>query len=434
MKLLIFCTFFVFPSCLYSLTVLSEDIPSTLVFPPYLHTYGIRKATQTKLKMFLGIRASFSDPQGIVAVRMKSRDDTTTESDDDELTVYGVNSGRHQIIYNTSMYAIAAYGRKGSGRGQFMCPKGITANTEGDVYIADTENNRIVHLFNPKTTVKWVETFGKEGSRPAEFRRPEGIAIDSKGDLYVADTKNNRIQLLHANGKTKKIINGSGTHKLVLPTQLAVTDINTPWSYYRENAVFVIDKHGRRIQKFDFNGKCLAQIEHWPDGNVRYKYIALDFYNQVYVTDYISCRIVKFDRRLRPITTFGEKGKGDRQFIEPRGITIWRRYGQVFIAEKKGAQYYWLGTDSKKVKLRYKNKSISNISLFATEPSYLTVFFVYGQDTNVVMKKRRIWARTNRINFYVPQNSNNTGMIYIRMEPTYSSYTYIAKQIVRRFP
>jgi hypothetical protein len=30
---------------------------------------------------------------------------------------------------------------------------------------------------------------------------------------------------------------------------------------------------------------------------------------------------------------------------EPRGITLWRRFGQIFITERAGAHYFWIGTD-----------------------------------------------------------------------------------------
>jgi hypothetical protein len=33
------------------------------------------------------------------------------------------------------------------------------------------------------------------------------------------------------------------------------------------------------------------------------------------------------------------------QFDEPRGITIYRRFGQIFVSERAGARYFWIGTD-----------------------------------------------------------------------------------------
>ena len=33
------------------------------------------------------------------------------------------------------------------------------------------------------------------------------------------------------------------------------------------------------------------------------------------------------------------------ELVSPRGIAIYRRFGQVFIAEREGASYFWIGTD-----------------------------------------------------------------------------------------
>jgi len=212
-----------------ALEIAPESQPSLLVFPPYLHSYGIRKATQTKLKLFLGPLASFDDPQGLVCVRMHSRDDPATPKDDDEVTVYGVNSGRNQIIYNTSMYGITGYGRKGSGVGEFRSPKGIAADETGNVYIADTENHRIVHLFNPKSNVEWRRALGTRGTKPGQFRSPQGIAADSDGRLYVADTRNNRIQILDSLGHCVRVL----SQGLSEPTQIAVSDRKAGFFMYK---------------------------------------------------------------------------------------------------------------------------------------------------------------------------------------------------------
>lgn len=412
------------------LEIAPEKLPTTIVFPPYLHSYGIRKATNGKLKMFLGPFAAFKDPQGLCAVRMTSRDDPATEDDDDEVVVYGVNSGRHQIIYNTSMYGIASFGSKGSGRGQFLNPKGVAADIHGNVYIADAGNDRIVHLFNPKKEVTWRGAFGRSGTGKGQLKSPEGVALDSKGRIYVTDTGNDRIQIFHAKGICEKII-GSGILKR--PTQLAVCDRGTKWSNYRTNVIFVIDRNRRRIQKLDFNGKVLALIENWPDASVRYEYICLDFYNQVYVTDKTNSRVLKLDRFLKPLTVFGKKGSGDQEFIEPRGITVWQRYGQMFVAEKGGAQYYWTGTDARDVKVEKDGKGY-RLTFFAMEPSFFTLMVPSEKDTVVVWKKRRVRSGENRFHFRLPPRQSKKDKILIRLEPRYSSYTYFAKEWVRKLP
>ncbi|HZO92630.1 MAG TPA: hypothetical protein VFB22_02590 [Candidatus Baltobacteraceae bacterium] len=81
----------------------------------------------------------------------------------------------------------------GSGRAaRFNWPMGMTIGTDGDVYVADSEN----HCIRRITPAGAVSTFsGKPGvpghadgpRESATFMLPTGIATDEKGDLYVAD-------------------------------------------------------------------------------------------------------------------------------------------------------------------------------------------------------------------------------------------------------
>jgi hypothetical protein len=48
----------------------------------------------------------------LAAAKLESWDNPKTKKDDDEVIVYGVNSGQHEIIYNTSMYSLALFGSR----------------------------------------------------------------------------------------------------------------------------------------------------------------------------------------------------------------------------------------------------------------------------------------------------------------------------------
>ncbi len=146
--------------------------PTTLVFPTFLHTYGIRKATRFHLFLFTKNKVKFNNPQGLAVVKLVSWDDSTTKKDDDEVTVYGVNSGQNCIIYNTSMKSLGIYGLDQNGKERLKEPTGIAANSSGDVYVADTGNNRIVKLHNPGHDLFYVKDVGGWGNRTAYFKKP----------------------------------------------------------------------------------------------------------------------------------------------------------------------------------------------------------------------------------------------------------------------
>ena len=84
------------------------------------------------------------------------------------------------------------FGISGSGGGQFSLPLGVTLDGTGNVYVADTFNNRI-DRFNPANFAGTFATFGSLGAGSGQFSAPGGIAVDIAGNVYVADGSNNRI-------------------------------------------------------------------------------------------------------------------------------------------------------------------------------------------------------------------------------------------------
>ncbi len=69
----------------------------------------------------------------------------------------------------------------------------------GDIFIADGHvNNRVVKFSKDGTFIK---AWGKKGSGPGEFNVPHTIAMDSRGRLFVGDRNNSRIQLFDQDGK-----------------------------------------------------------------------------------------------------------------------------------------------------------------------------------------------------------------------------------------
>ena len=83
------------------------------------------------------------------------------------------------------------WGVTGVDEGNFTHPDSVAADSMGNVYVADTDNNRI-QKFDSKG--KFVTKWGSHGPSDGQFRTPNGIAVDSKGNIYVADTYNDRIQ------------------------------------------------------------------------------------------------------------------------------------------------------------------------------------------------------------------------------------------------
>ncbi len=79
----------------------------------------------------------------------------------------------------------------------FEFPTGIAADADGNIYVADSGNHRIVKL-NSEGEI--LLTFGQKGSGIKEFQYPHDIAIDNNNSIFVSDLNNNRIQAFSPEG------------------------------------------------------------------------------------------------------------------------------------------------------------------------------------------------------------------------------------------
>ncbi|HWE52592.1 MAG TPA: NHL repeat-containing protein [Bryobacteraceae bacterium] len=90
-------------------------------------------------------------------------------------------------------------------------PTGVALDSAGNLYIADERNNRIrkVNMAGAISTVAGNGTVGSGGDGGlavnAEFYYPVGVAVDGSGDIYVADSGNQRIRKINSSGLVSTI-------------------------------------------------------------------------------------------------------------------------------------------------------------------------------------------------------------------------------------
>jgi sugar lactone lactonase YvrE len=93
-------------------------------------------------------------------------------------------------------------GMPGNLPGYFDGASSIAVAPNGDVYIGDGHgqrtNDRVVKY---DKTGKFITAWGKHGTGQGEFDQLHGIALDSQGRLYVGDRGNSRVQIFDPSGK-----------------------------------------------------------------------------------------------------------------------------------------------------------------------------------------------------------------------------------------
>jgi streptogramin lyase len=92
-------------------------------------------------------------------------------------------------------------GVAGTTNDTFNRPSGVVTAPNGDIFVADghggNSNARIVKFSRDG---KFIKAWGRKGTGNGEFAELHGIAIDSSGRLFVADRGNNRIQIFDQEG------------------------------------------------------------------------------------------------------------------------------------------------------------------------------------------------------------------------------------------
>jgi DNA-binding beta-propeller fold protein YncE len=149
--------------------------------------------------------AVFGGPQGDAPGQFNSPFGITLDRAGN-LYVADLNNNRVQKLSPTGQ-PLQVFGQgRGAGPGQLVQPRGVAVDAAGNVFVSDTQNHRIEE-FGPDGAFRtqWrrceddpnVCAFPNSGKGPGEFFYPRGAVVDAAGELYVADTSNNRVQRLY---------------------------------------------------------------------------------------------------------------------------------------------------------------------------------------------------------------------------------------------
>ena len=145
------------------------------------------------------------------------------------------NHAIRRIDTNGAISTVAGIGTSGyagdgalAGAAQLFAPSDVAVAHDGTLYVADTYNHRVrkVDTSGRISTVAGTGTPGVAGdggpATAAELNEPRGLWLDGRGQLYIADSANNRIRMLSAAGTITTIAGDGGTRQLQHPSAVIV--------------------------------------------------------------------------------------------------------------------------------------------------------------------------------------------------------------------
>ncbi len=202
---------------------------------------------------------------------------------------------------------------------QFASPTGLAVDGSGNVYVADNENHRIRKIA-PDGTVSTLAGDGQEGymdgpGQAAQFSYPRGVAVDGSGNVYVADSGNNRIRKITPDG-TVSTLAGDGNNGFVDGpgataqfSYLAAVAVDASGTVYAADSGEDI---GTRIRRIASDGTVStlaggASGRYYPDGRgdaARFEAaaaVAVGGSGKVYVADRSRVRLIS--NAVPPVST-----------------------------------------------------------------------------------------------------------------------------------
>jgi sugar lactone lactonase YvrE len=223
-------------------------------------------------------------------------------------------------------------GTPGSLPGQLLGPTGVTRAFDGNVYVANTGNDRI-EVFEPDGTA--LSVLGGPGSGPGQFSEPSSVyGLAAESTLLVLEAGNSRVQKLSLNGVPVAGFNGpSGAGSLP-------GSFNAPQGITAdfEGRFWVADTGNNRVQGFAADGTYLETI---GEGFLsRPRGVALGLDGTLYVSDSGHNQIVAYASgapRNGPGTQVVGPGVLPGQVEDPGGIAV-DAYGRLDVADSSNAR------------------------------------------------------------------------------------------------
>ena len=241
----------------------------------------------------------------------------------------------------------------------FKFPSDLIISDDGNVYISDTGNNRILVLNKDGTLNRQIAS-GELGNQQGtglsnKFNKPEGLVIDGNGNLFIADTGNHQILkcdtsdncIVFAGAGSAGFQNGSSS------------SFNEPTSLTFDNTgnLYIADKNNHIIRVCDSMGNCSTAVglpgtPGYLDGtkeNAKFKSpsgIAFTNYGTLLIIERHNNFLREFDPISGKVGTLAPHAEPNNTFSSPRRVHVGEK-DLIFISDAANARVVILGSDGK---------------------------------------------------------------------------------------
>ena len=194
------------------------------------------------------------------------------------------------------------------------------------MYVTDSVNNKVFH-FKMEQQIRHVATFGSD----EQLHHPRGLTFSTDGDVFVADTDNNRIKILDESLRFKRHV----THQSMKePRDVKLT----------RDEMFVLCGSSPCVLVFSHAGEMTRSLVTGGDGmQVSYAmFFCLDTEQNLLISDYGAHNVKIFSKDGFLLHTVGQEGHGRAMLYQPKGIALTKSLNLVILShtENFGLQIF----------------------------------------------------------------------------------------------
>jgi sugar lactone lactonase YvrE len=228
--------------------------------------------------------------------------------------------------------------------GSFDTPSGLALDAAGTLFVADTGANAIRKI-SPAGVVTTLAGDGTAGFRDgpastAQFNGPIGVAADAKGNVYVADSYNDRIRVITPDGQVRTLAGQDAPGFADGASAAAAFDTPTGIALDRHGMLLVADSGNTAIRKVEKDGRVstLARTDPNDGAGLLQGIVGLapTWDGFVYIASYRRGRIVEMSPKgsLRVLAGPGSTidGNAALPLTGPAGLAI-DRAGALYVAD-----------------------------------------------------------------------------------------------------